>query len=419
MFGNGGRLGASTVYLIYRGAFALFFTTIATVNLVYQAQVARLTPLQLVLVGTVLEGTAFLCEVPTGVVADLYSRRLSIVIGTFLIGAGFLLEGLVPRFAAILLAQVIWGSGVTFISGAEPAWIADEVGETAAGRAYLRGAQIGQFGTLLGIGASVGLASISLNLPIVVGGVLFLVLGAFLLVAMPERGFRPVPREERRSWAGLTGPLREGGRLVRRRPLLLTILALAACYGMTSEGFDRLWQIHFLTNFTFPALGRFAPVVWFGVIAAGATLLTIGATELVGRRLDTTSHAAVARALLAINAAQIAGTVAFGLAGDFSLALAAYWLVATLRAVTIPLYTAWLNQQLDSRSRATVFSLSGQVDALGQIAGGPAIGALGNLSLRAAMVAAGALLAPALLLYARALRQGGAAAQPVDPRPDE
>jgi hypothetical protein len=69
-------------------------------------------------VGTTLEGCIFLFEVPTGVVADVYSRRLSIIIGFFLIGAGFIVEGSFPVFGAVLLSQVFWGIGYTFTSGA-------------------------------------------------------------------------------------------------------------------------------------------------------------------------------------------------------------------------------------------------------------------------------------------------------------
>jgi DHA3 family tetracycline resistance protein-like MFS transporter len=75
-------LSAYKVYLILQGATALFFSMVFTVNLVYQATVVHLDPLQLVLVGTLLESVVFICEVPTGVVADVYSRRLSIIIGT-------------------------------------------------------------------------------------------------------------------------------------------------------------------------------------------------------------------------------------------------------------------------------------------------------------------------------------------------
>ena len=45
------------------------------------AQVANYNaPTQLVLVGTVMEAAVFLFQVPTGIVADLYGRKLSVVI---------------------------------------------------------------------------------------------------------------------------------------------------------------------------------------------------------------------------------------------------------------------------------------------------------------------------------------------------
>jgi len=119
------KLPPATVYLIYSTATSLFFAIIFTVNLVYQVTVVALNPLQLVLVGTLLEASVFLFEVPTGVVADVFSRRLSIIIGVFLIGLGFIVEGSFPYFWTVLLCQVVWGIGYTFTSGATAAWIAD------------------------------------------------------------------------------------------------------------------------------------------------------------------------------------------------------------------------------------------------------------------------------------------------------
>ena len=99
----------------------------------------RAQPFELLLVGTVLEGSIFLFEIPTGVVADVRSRRMSIIIGLILIGTGFAFEGAIPLFATVLIAQVIWGVGYTFISGAREAWIADELDdEEQTGRIYLR-----------------------------------------------------------------------------------------------------------------------------------------------------------------------------------------------------------------------------------------------------------------------------------------
>jgi len=57
--------------------------------------------------------------------------------------------------------------------------------------------------------------------------------------------------------------------------------------------------------------------------------------------------------------------------------------------------------------RATVLSISSQANALGETGGGPVVGLIGTaFSLRAALVAAGVLLAPVVALYARTARQG-------------
>jgi DHA3 family tetracycline resistance protein-like MFS transporter len=211
------RLKAYTVYLLMEGISSFLFWMIFTINMVYQVETVGLNPLQLVLVGTTLEATVFLLEIPTGVVADVYSRRLSVIIGIVLIGVGFMVEGSFPRFEAILLAPILWGTGYTFTSGAGEAWIADEVGEARAGAAYLRASQVGQLGALAATGASVVLANVRLNLPIVAGGVLFVGLACFLALVMPETGFRPIPLEKRSTWGGIAQTLRDGLRMVRRR----------------------------------------------------------------------------------------------------------------------------------------------------------------------------------------------------------
>ena len=107
------------LHLFVSGAFALCFMLYATIASVYRIQTVGLNPLQLVLVVTVLEIAVLIFEVPTGVLADTYSRRLSVIVGFFLIGAGFMLEGSIPIFVAVLIAQVIWGTGYTFIKNYE------------------------------------------------------------------------------------------------------------------------------------------------------------------------------------------------------------------------------------------------------------------------------------------------------------
>lgn len=150
------------VYLIYSIVMSLLRSMYWTAAVYFYVTVVGLNPFQLVIVGTTLMIVILLCETPTGVVADVYSRRLSVIIGTALIGAGFLLDGAVGRFAATLAAQVVWGLGVTFTSGALDAWITDELKGTGVERVFVRGAQLGNLGALLGIGGAVVLANIGL-----------------------------------------------------------------------------------------------------------------------------------------------------------------------------------------------------------------------------------------------------------------
>jgi DHA3 family tetracycline resistance protein-like MFS transporter len=402
------KLDAYRVFLIMSGASALFFTLVFTVNMVYQSQTIGLTALQLVLVGTTLELVIFLFEVPTGVVADVYSRRLSIIIGLLLIGAGFLVEGSFPRFEAVLLCQVLWGIGYTFTSGATEAWITDEIGEDNAGHAFARASQVRHLVALVGTVIAVVLGSVLLNLPIILGGALFFVLAFFLILFMPETGFKPTPFENRNSWQQMAHTLRAGVRVVRGRPILRSILAIGLFYGLFSEGLDRLWTKHFLDNFTFPAFGSFEPVVWIGAISTVGGLLATGVTQIMLKRVDMTHSISLAKASFLVTGLLVASLLGFALAGSFLVAVLMYWIVDVTRALLGPLQTTWINQHVDSTVRATVISMSGQVDAVGQLVGGPPVGWIGNTSIRAALAASSLILSPVLLIYRRILRRDSA-----------
>lgn len=396
---------ALTIYLILSGVYSFAFTIISSINIVYQIETVKLNPLQLVLVGTTLEVTCFLCQVPTGVLADTYSRRLSVVLGYLLMGAGFLCEGLFAHFYPVLLAQVLWGFGATLVTGAQEAWCADEIGEEHVGQAFLRGSQIGQIASLLSIPLSIVLAAtFQLNVPVVVGGSLLVVLGLFLLVYMPERNFVPAPSTGQSSWRTMGRIVLEGGRAVRHSPMLLAILGVFAFSAMASEGFDRLGIDHFIQDYRFPALGHLSSLVWFGIIGAGSSLLILPVTEIVRRKLNTNNQRLLVWLILAFNVLLISGVALFALAGNFYLALAAYWIAGIFRGSLEPLYMTWLTRNSEPRMRATIISMFGQVDAIGQIAGGPGVGYIGTtVSIRAALLTTSAILTPTILFLLRAV----------------
>ena len=85
---------------------------------VYLVSVLHFSPLQLVLMGTAMEAAVFLCEVPTGVVADTYSRRLSLIVGYVGMGLAWMLVGVFSAAWAIIGLWALWGVSYTFTSGA-------------------------------------------------------------------------------------------------------------------------------------------------------------------------------------------------------------------------------------------------------------------------------------------------------------
>src|SRR5918911_1969945 len=177
-----------------------FVTAAATGWVVFDLYLVRslqLSPLQLILMGTAMEATIFVCEVPTGVVADTYSRRLSWIVGTLGMGAAVVAVGLSSAPWLLIALWGVWGLAYTFTSGAWEAWIADEIGAENVGSLFLRGTRVSYVGAFAGLGLWVAVGTWSLRVAVIGGGALQLTLGLACVFAMPESGFRRAPRAER------------------------------------------------------------------------------------------------------------------------------------------------------------------------------------------------------------------------------
>jgi MFS transporter, DHA3 family, tetracycline resistance protein len=401
------RPSATTVYFWL--TFGLRMPT-WVVMAVYLVREAHLSPLQLVLMGTAMEAAVFLFEVPTGVVADAYSRRLSLIVGYFGMGAAWLAVGLVTVAWAIIALWALWGLAYTFTSGAEQAWITDEVGVENVRTVFLRAARFGQVGAVAGLLVQVAVGALSLRAGVLLGGAFTLACGAGCVVFMPETGFRRRPAAERGSaLTELRSTATAGARYAWAAPVIMLLAGVELFMGASSEAFDRLKEAHFLRDVGLPAVGHLQPVVWFGAFWLAGMIFNIAAIGSLIRRVERGGRQEVARFLFAFTSLELAAMLVFALTGSTWVAIAGLLGVFFARNMAGPLYNTWLNEQITSSSvRATVISLTGQANAIGQAGGGPVLGWLGNAwGIRAALTAGGLVIAPALGLYARALRHQG------------
>jgi DHA3 family tetracycline resistance protein-like MFS transporter len=397
---------AYRLYLILR-----FFLAVPAwvVVALYLVQTAKLDPLQLVLMGTVMEAAVFLFEVPTGVLADLVSRRLSLGIGWLLQGGAWALVGTTTDFGVILAAWVIWGIGATFESGAFQAWITDEVGPENVGRAFVRGTQAGYAGGLLGLLAGIGIATVDIRAAILGAGAITAAMGVVALLVMQETGFTPTGRQGRTRRGAMLDTAGRGLRLVRRVPALLLLVSATVFAGAATEGFDRLSEAHLLRDIGVPSFLGSDPLWWFAALSIAGMVIGLLAANLLVSRVESPNAARMARVLFVLSALEILAGLGFALAGMFALAIASLLAYGLARSLVYPVYMTWLNQSIDDPSvRATVNSIASQADAIGQTAGGPVIGAIGKaVSLPAALVSSALFVTPALALFGRAVRHHG------------
>ncbi len=398
------QLAPRPLYFILIGTTWAADLLVSTMLAVYYIRGAGLSPFQLAVVGSALAGAKFIFEIPTGVVADSYSRRLSIIMGVLLTGSAYLLVGVFPHFLLIIVAQLIWGLGHAFTSGATTAWIADELGTMDVTPILVRGVQIGQICGMVAIIASGFLVNLGLGVPMMVGGGLMLGLGLFLGMGMSEHNFTPAPRAARQTWQTLCATTRAGFGLLQAKPALWFLFGVTVVYALQGEGIDRFWEAHFLTHLQFPPLFGLTDVTWFSALSIGAMLCSMAATGLMARWLHRTS-VDIITLLFWLYPLLGACVLAMALARSFGWGVGAFWAMVFVSSPIAPLFEAQLNRQLDSPTRATMLSFNSQMGALGSLVGGLGLGLIADISLRAVLMVSALAALPAMVFIQQSVRE--------------
>jgi MFS family permease len=191
--------------------------------------------------------------------------------------------------------------------------------------------------------------------------------------------------------------------------VILLLVAVELFMGMSSEAFDRLKEAHFLRDVGLPQVGHLSPVIWFGIFWLAGMALGFSAIGHLIKRVERGGRRAVTRFLFGFTLVELAAMLVFALTRSTWVAIAALLGVFLARDLAGPLYDTWLNEQItDSSVRATVLSISGQSNAVGQAGGGPVLGAIGNVwGIRTALAAGALAIVPALGLFGRAMAHHG------------
>ena len=394
---EGARSGLAVAYLRWAFARALLARGYWSTTAVYLVVVARLEPFELVLIGVFQSATALVAEVPAGVFADTVGRRTTLTVAHLATGVGMAMAGLVTAFPLLVVSQCLWGIGWALASGADVAWLTDELGDSATvDRTMVAQTRWELVGSPLGMIVFAALAAVTtLSGGIVTAGVSMAALG-LAVARWPEAGFEPTRAHQPMLRSALT-TFRAGANAamtdaVTRATLIATAFVFGGVQALGRLREQRLLKVGIPTH---PD-----PVVWFAALGVIAFLLGALAHRQLERSIANQDTPRLAYASAALTGAM--GLTVVAHVGNLVPAAAG---VIVVMGVADPVIrttaSVVVNRRTSGPVRATVQSLLWQSGHLGVIVFGLTLAALAAVSPAASLSTAAALLATAALLVAR------------------
>ncbi len=320
-----------------------------------------------------------LFEVPTGVVADTWGRRLSYLLGAGTLFLGTLLYLAMWRFHVPLWgwagASVLLGLGFTFFSGATEAWLVDGLNATGyqgtLDAALARGQIAEGAGMLTGtiLGGVVAQAT-SLGVPYVLRAVALALTFGVAFASMRDVGF--TPRRGASVVAEVRGVLRASlDHGFGNPPVRWIMLGGLLNGGVPIFGFyamqPYLLQLRGETG-SYAIAGLSAALVALAQMAGAWFVPRV--SRLFRRRTSMLLLASVASAscLLGIGLVQRFWVVLLLLSG---------WAIAF--AIAMPIRQSFLNALIPSAQRATVLSFDNLLVSAGGVGAQPGLGRVADV----------------------------------------
>jgi MFS family permease len=354
-------------------------------------------------------------EVPTGIVADMWGRRASFLLGTLTLAVAtawyVLLWWIQAPFWQWAIASMLIGLGFTFFSGATEAWLVDALhatGYEGSLEAVFGRAQIITGGAMLGgsVGGGVLAQATNLAVPFVIRAIVLLLMFVVAFLLMRDIGFAPVRRGR---------PLAEMRRIAHdsvehgwRVPAVRNIMLAGAFTGGVAV-------------YAFYALQPYLLDLWgdreaYGV--AGVAAAIVAGAQIAGGLLATRVRRLVTRRTSAMFLAEAVAAVAvllMGLITDFYAVLVLTVVWGLVYAAVAPIRQAYVNAAIPSEQRATILSFDSLASSTGGIVAQPALGRAADAwGYPASYALSGVLTALALPFIARARAHRAAADREVE-----
>jgi MFS family permease len=304
-----------------------------------------IAPFELSVLFIVWSGSALIFEVPSGVLADRYSRKRLLVASGLIKGSVFVVWWFAPSFWGYLTGFIVWGFGSSLVSGTSEAFLFDTLrqrGNTDAfARIYGRGLMANSLGVATALGCGGYAAQTGYALPLIQSAAMPMLASLLVALTFVEPPRSGLPQSHPRLADTLTAGLQEVRGNAAMRWTVAMFAGLVTVYGVLDE-----YVGPFLTETHAFSLGA------IGVIYASLyAMRTIGMEA--AHRLPARSMRAIAIVLALSTLGLAASTLVSGYA--IAVAIGVYF---ALTAASEVLLQTQLQHQIEGTARATVTSLA-------------------------------------------------------------
>ena len=319
-------------------------------------------------------------EIPTGVLADIWGRRASYLLGAATLLLSTLLYLAMWRTHAPLwswaIGSMLIGLGFTFFSGATEAWLVDALAfsgfDGKLESVFARGQVVSGVAMLTGSVAGGYIAQLTnLGMPYIVRSILLGLTLAAAFLLMKDLGFTPGRRknlvDEVRSV--IRASLDNGW---RKPPIRWLMLSAPFSMGVLVYAFYALQPY---------LLELYGDKSAFGVAGLAAAL--VAGTQILGGLMVPLIRRVFARrthVLILTTAVSVACLAVMGWTPSFWVAIGAVSIWGMAFAAGMPMRQAYLNGLIPSEQRATVLSFNNLMGSAGGVVTQPALGRVADVA---------------------------------------
>lgn len=363
------------VYSIVRLLTSSAFGTILPVYVLYFRHY-QINLFQIALLAAIFEASILIFEMPTGLVADIYGRKISVLLSALVSLISGIFFIFFPYISGFIIAEILNGLGETFRSGALEAWLVDslkhEGKEEKIKYAFAQGTKFKSFGNISGLILGGYLASLKIKLVWVPFTLLFFILSIFLISKMKEK-YKIEKAVSHKIFPKVSEMIKRSSTVLKSQKLILALLLLVLFSEFSFETISQYWQVHFSENL-------FIKTEYFGWILVASSVITIllinKVTKLSDRfgKLTTRKFKHEVSSLVILEFLFLLSLFVIAMTYSPILAVIFFILLQSFASFKEPIFLDLYNKHIPSEQRATLLSFQSLVGSGGEVLAGLCIG---------------------------------------------